>query len=161
MAQDELDLEKKVWTIPAARMKAKVAHSVPLTELALEIIKQARAYSGDEVHIFRGAHGNKPLTSASLPKALLRHWKEIGLPEAATAHDFRRTVRTRLAELGVDDAVSERVLAHKPQGLAAVYNLHAYDKEKRQALQAWEKKLRQIVGLDAAPVAKIIQMEKR
>lgn len=161
MTWEELDLEKKAWVIPAARMKAKVVHRVPLTILALDVIEQARAYSGDGAYVFSGVHGNdKSLTSGSLPKAMLRHWeKEIGLPEAATPHDMRRTVRTRLAEMGVEDIIAERVLAHKPQGIAAVYNLYAYDKEKRHALELWERKLRQIVGLDVQ-VGKVIQMRE-
>ena len=159
MAQDELDLEAKIWTIPSGRMKSKTAHRVPLTDMALELIEQARAYSGDSLFIFT-AHKDKPITSNALPKALRRHWeKEIGLPEAATPHDLRRTVRTRLAELGVEDTIAERVLAHKLQGLLKVYNHYAYDKEKRGALEAWERKLRLIVGLDKPVTAKVIPIK--
>lgn len=160
MAEDELDLKAKIWTIPASRMKGKTAHRVPLTNMALEIIKQARSYSGDSPFVFKAPHTDKPITSNALPKAMLRHWEEeIGLPEAATPHDMRRTVRTRLAELGVEDIIAERVLAHKLQGIAKVYNHYAYDNEKRQALQVWEKRLRQIVGLDKSETAKVIPMK--
>lgn len=161
MAEDELDLEGKFWTIPASRMKGKTAHRVPLTNMALEIIKQARSYSGDSPFIFKAPHTDKPITSNALPKAMRRHWEEeIGLPEAATPHDMRRTVRTRLAELGVEDIIAERVLAHKLQGIVKVYNHYAYDKEKRSALETWEKKLRLIVGLDKPETAKIIRLER-
>ena len=47
-----------------------------------------------------------------------------------------------MAELGVGDVVAERVLGHKLQGMAAIYNRHAYDVEKRQALQVWEQRLK-------------------
>lgn len=160
MAEDELDLETKFWTIPASRMKGKTAHRVPLTNTALEIITQARAYSGDSPYVFKAPHMDKPLTSNALPKAMRRHWeKEIGIPEAATPHDMRRTVRTRLAEIGVEDIIAERVLAHKLQGIVKVYNHYAYDKEKRQALTQWETKLRLIVGLDKPETARVIPIK--
>lgn len=160
MAEDELDFKAKIWTIPASRMKGKTAHRVPLTNMALEIIEQARSYSGDSPFVFKAPHTDKPITSNALPKAMLRHWEEeIGLPEAATPHDMRRTVRTRFAELGVEDIIAERVLAHKLQGIAKVYNHYAYDKEKREALTQWEKKLRLIVGLDKPEVAKVIPIK--
>jgi len=62
----------------------------------------------------------------------------MGIKEKFTPHDLRRTLRTRLAELGVNDIVAERVLGHKLQGMMAIYNQHAYDVEKRQALDIWE-----------------------
>ena len=71
---------------------------------------------------------------------------EMGLDEPFTPHDLRRTVRTRLAEIGIPDVIAERVLGHKLQGLFAVYNQHSYDNEKRQALIKWENKLSAIIG---------------
>ena len=75
-------------------------------------------------------------------------------------HDLRRTLRTRLAEIGIDDVVAERVLGHKLQGIMAVYNRHSYDTEKRQALEQWAKKLRQILGIKAPEIGKIIKMQR-
>ena len=69
-------------------------------------------------------------------------------------------MRTRLAELGIDDIVAEKVIGHSLQGMAAVYNQHGYDKEKRSALEAWERRLRSIVGLDKPERAKVIRMER-
>lgn len=71
----------------------------------------------------------------------------MGIKNAFTPHDLRRTLRTRLAELGVNDLVAERVLGHKLQGMMAVYNRHSYDVEKRQALTQWEQRLKEIVGV--------------
>ena len=52
-------------------------------------------------------------------------------------HDLRRTLRTGLAELGVNFEVAERVLNHAMPGLQAVYNRHNYMAEKRAALTLW------------------------
>ncbi len=161
MAWEEIDTEG-FWNIPAERRKGRVAQRVPLTAMALEIIEQARTYSGASRYVFISSHiDNGPMTSHALSKAILRHWSEIGFKEAFTPHDLRRTLRTRLAEIGIDDVVAERVLGHKLQGIMAVYNRHGYDTEKRQALELWEKKLRQIVGIDEPEAGKIIFMKRQ
>lgn len=158
MAWSEIDGE--VWKIPAARMKGKEDHSVPLTGMALEIIEQARTYSGESPFVFTSSHIDKtPMTSHALSKAILRHWSEIGFKEKFTPHDERRTVRTRLAELGVSDVIAERVLGHKLQGILAVYNRHGYDLEKRQALEQWERKLKHIIT--GSELGQIIPMKRK
>jgi integrase len=63
-----------------------------------------------------------------------------------TQHDLRRTLRTELSRAGVRNEVAEMVIAHKRQGVEAVYDLHRFDAEKRAALPAWEERLRAIVG---------------
>jgi integrase len=74
---------------------------------------------------------------------------KIGIP-AFTVHDLRRTVNTHMARLGVNAETRARVLNHvsakKSSITEAVYNSHAYDLEKRQALEAWARELGQIVS---------------
>jgi len=154
------EIDGDTWTIPAARMKSKDAHSVPLSDMAREIIEQARIYSGDSLFVFASTHKDEGATTTrALSKAVSRHWLEIGFKEKFTPHDLRRTLRTRLAEIGVDNVVAERVLAHKLQGLLAVYNRYDYDTEKRQALDKWAKKLRQIVGIEEPEQGKIFYLK--
>lgn len=155
MTWDEIDGE--TWKIPASRMKNGDPHDVPLTGLALEIIEQARQLSGGSPFIFRSTHRDGPMSAHALSRAIATHWQDIGIKERFTPHDLRRTMRTRLAELGVDDVVAERVLGHKLQGIMAVYNRHDYAAEKRLALEKWENNLRGIVGLPVKQ-AKIVQM---
>jgi integrase len=160
MTWDEID-PKGFWNIPAERRKGRVAQRVPLPGMALEIIEQARIYSGESRFVFASSHkNNSHLMTHTLSKAIIRHWQEIGFKEPFTPHDLRRTLRTRLAEIGVDDVVAERVLGHKLQGIMAVYNRHSYDTEKRQALERWAKKLRLILGIEAPEVGKIIKMQR-
>ncbi|MBU4179986.1 MAG: site-specific integrase, partial [Actinobacteria bacterium] len=157
MTWDELD--GSTWNIPAARMKNKEAHTVPLCSMTLEVMEQARLLSDGSAFVFKSSHlEDGPITTRSLAKGVLRHWQEIGIEEPFTPHDLRRTLRTRLAELGVSDVIAERVLGHKLQGVLAVYNRHDYDKEKRQALTMWEGRLRRIVGLEQAPSGKIVNL---
>lgn len=160
MRWDEID-ENNTWNIPAERMKGQEPHSVPLTELACEVVGYARLYSGDSQFVFRSSYQQKdsPMTAHALSRAIARHWQEMGFEEKFTPHDLRRTLRTRLAELGIDDVIAERVLGHKLQGIMAVYNRHGYDQEKRQALGRWSSKLRQIIGdVSQDQQGKIIQL---
>ncbi len=154
---DEID--GNVWTIPAERMKNREEHVVPLSELALDILEEASNLF-NKLFIFPSSfnEGKKPVTRASLGRAIIRHLndgrqknnernsKHLGI-DKFTPHDLRRTVRSKLAELGIDDVVAERVLSHKLQGVAAVYNRYDYFKEKKMALERWERHLRILVGL--------------
>lgn len=162
MTWAEIDQEG-YWNIPAARMKNGEPHRVPLTGMAMEIVEQARPYSGESCFVFKSTHraGDAPMTAHALSRALWRHWQAIGIKERFTPHDLRRTVRTRMAELGVTDVVAERVLGHKLQGIMAVYNRHGYDQEKRQALEQWERKLRRIVGIEEQGLDKVIEIRRQ
>jgi integrase len=160
MAWDEIT-PGGLWNISAERRKGNVAQCIPLSSMALQTIELARIYSGESPFVFASPHkANSHLMTHTLSKAIIRHWAEIGFQDSFTPHDLRRTVRTRLAEIGIDDVVAERVLGHKLQGIMAVYNRHSYDKEKRQALDKWEKKLRQIIGIEEPAVGKIIELRR-
>jgi len=146
MTWDEID-NHNFWNIPAIRMKNNEQNRVPLCPMALDIIKQARTYSGCE-YVFPSSYKPKnPMTRHALTRAVARHWEEMGIGEKFTPHDLRRTLRTRLSELGIDTIVAERVLGHKLSGMMSVYNQYSYDKEKRQALSLWERRLKEIIGV--------------
>ncbi len=163
MSWDEL--KDGFWNIPAERMKGKEPQCVPLTPMVLDIIEQARPYSTDSRFVFRSSYvEDSPIKPHSLARALDRHRLEMGFTEETprfTPHDLRRTVRTRLASLGVSDVVAERVLGHKLQGILAVYNRYDYDNEKREALEQWERELRRIVGIDAPKPGKVVQFKRK
>jgi len=65
--------------------------------------------------------------------------------ESWTPHDLRRTAASNLAPLGFSDEVIDAILNHAKKGVIAIYNLYRYDKEKKAALQAWEKRLFEIL----------------
>jgi len=69
-------------------------------------------------------------------------------------HDLRRTMRTHLSALPIDDRVRELVIAHRQTGLHAIYDQHAYTDEKRHALELWTTRLHSIV----APGAKVVPL---
>jgi len=154
------EIEGDLWTISARRMKGKETHQVPLTSMTLDILEEARAYSlGD--FVFGSSHKeNEPIRRQAITRAVSRHWSEMGIKEPFTPHDLRRTLRTRLAGLGVMDVIAERILGHKLQGIMAVYNQYGYAKEKRQALERWEHDLCRILGIETRQQGKIIELRR-
>jgi integrase len=161
----EFDLEKALWTIPAARMKMDAPHVVPLVREVVTLLeKLPRFKRGD--HLFTTTFGQKPINGFSKSKERLDGRMTRSLqalarfngedhPEAVTLrpfviHDVRRTVRTHLSALPVPDMVRELVIAHTKTGLHKVYDQYAYLNEKRHALELWTARLLSIVEPIAA-----------
>jgi integrase len=152
------EVKGKVWTIPASRRgKTNTAHTVPLTDTALQILEEAKAEAQRLAKRRRKASGHVfeawpglPVSTPALAKGVTRYLKELGNEKADTwghwtPHDLRRTMRTGLAALGVSETVAEAAIGHTRKGIAAVYDLHRYDAEKRTALEAWERRLLRII----------------
>jgi integrase len=155
----EFDLTRKLWTIPAKRMKADAAHIVPLTDDVLAVLESLRFKRGD--HVFSTQFGAQPVNGFSkakqrLDRQMLQSWRALARArgedrrkaeiEPFVIHDIRRTMRTGLSALPVPDLVRELVIAHSKPGLHKVYDQFAYLDEKRAALTAWEARLRSIVA---------------
>lgn len=154
----EFDLAKKLWVIPAERMKADAAHVVPLSDDAVAMLKELPTFkSGD--YLFSTTFGKAPVNGFSKSKIRLdekmfgilrEHDRKAKLPDFVI-HDVRRTVRTGLSAIpGISDLVRELVIGHTKPGLHKVYDQHAYLDEKRHALDAWAVRLRGIVEPPAA-----------
>lgn len=132
----EIDVQAKLWTIPAERMKAGREHVVPLSSAALSILEQAkgnRAVSGHE-YIFPGSHG-RPLSDMTLTKVL-----RSATSQPATVHGFRSTFRDWAAEeqSSYSDAVVEAALAHTdPNKVQAAYRRTNFLDQRRALMQAW------------------------
>ena len=147
------EIEGQIWTIPAARRKTGIAHTVPLTDTALAILDAAREESerlakrrkAESAGFVFESWPGRPVTVAALSRAVARYAPALGSTECDQGrwrpHDLRRTCRTGLAAAGVSETVAEATVGHTRKGIAAVYDLHRYDAEKRQALEAWERRL--------------------
>jgi integrase len=85
--------------------------------------------------------------------------KQVQAMPRWTIHDLRRTARTRMARLGTEPEIAERVINHVPGGLRATYDVHLYRAEKRAALALWADHLRGIVGPGAASSAGVTACE--
>ncbi|MCA9219925.1 MAG: site-specific integrase, partial [Planctomycetales bacterium] len=151
---DEFDLTRGEWTIPAERTKNRRTHLVPLSDLALEIVTEAKAAAGDSRHLFPSPRVNsdddKPVTPAALSHAFRRLAAKIKLKDARP-HDLRRTGATGLARVGVRRFDVSAALNHTSDtgGAARVtgtYDRYDYAVEKRAALELWAKHLRKVVA---------------
>ncbi|GAB6909707.1 site-specific integrase [Desulfosarcina cetonica] len=156
------EIDGETWTIPAERRKTADENRIPLLPMAKAVIDEARAFSADCQHVFRSSYKpEKPMTRHALTRSVDRHWSEMGIEEKFTPHDLRRTLRTRLAELKVDDVVAEKILGHRLQGVLGIYNRYDYAKEKRQALARWEIRLAEILGQTDGHSNKVIDLAAR
>ena len=130
-----------IWTIPAALAKNGIEHPVPLPPLALEIIKAQPRWSRTP-YVFAGRNRN-PMGHFSHNKAAfiertgMRHF---------TLHDLRRTYRTGLSSLGVEERVAEAMLNHTRPGLIAVYNRDDMWEKRLQCAQMWADHIGNLVA---------------
>ena len=150
----EFDLVKKIWTIPADRMKADAAHVVPLSDDAVALLKSLPRFdSGD--YLFSVNSGQSAVAAFSAAKnhldaeviKVLRENDPKAKLTDFVIHDIRRTVRTGLWAIpNISDLVRELVIGHTKPDLHKVYDQYAYLDEKRFALDAWAARLRGIIS---------------
>jgi integrase len=166
-----------LWTIPAERAKNGVKHEVPLSHLAVRLIREALALTearlakrerreGAEntpapTYLFPGKDPSEPMNAHAPTRALGKARGKIKVTRF-NVHDLRRTCATHLGEMGVAPHVISAVLNHVSTARAsitqAVYNRHSYAAEKRDALECWGKRLEAILaGSDAANVVALPQ----
>ncbi len=158
-AWEEIDLAEGWWTIPAEKSKNRLPHRVPLSPLALELLQAARALSGDPPWVFPSPRGDRHITGEAVDHALRRPGLEA-LGFTFVPHDLRRTAASHMTGMGIPRLVVSKILNHVERGVTAVYDRHSYDREKRQALEAWGRKLQSIVeGKEAE--AKVLSLVHR
>lgn len=131
----EIDFERQEWRIPAARMKRRVEHIVPLSSQAVQLLRILHKMNGQREHVFPSTQSpRKCITSNTLLYALYT----IGYKDKATIHGFRATASTILNESGLfeRDAI-ERQLAHMERNrIRAAYD-HAEHLPLRRQMMAW------------------------
>jgi integrase len=136
----EINLEAKTITIPGSRTKNRTHHVAPLSDLALDILKEQHRIIGRDLVFGRSDSGYLGFTFS---KKLLDEALKL---EPWVIHDIRRTVRTGLGKLGVAPHVAEATLNHLPAKLVRTYDRHTYAAEKRAALDAWASHIRLILA---------------
>jgi len=129
---NEVDLDAKTWTIPAARMKMKEEHVIPLSDRALDVLQKAKTL-GDEGLIFPGMRSGRPMSDMTMSKLV----KELGYP--VDIHGFRTSFRTWVQEqTNTAHEVAERALAHKTTNkVEAAYARSDLFEKRRELMNAW------------------------
>jgi integrase len=137
------EIQDGIWTIPGSRTKNKRAHSIPILGLAADIIASTPRQV-DRDHLFgvgpngfrNWGQGGEVLRGRleSIP-----HW---------TLHDIRRTVATRMADIGIEPHIIEACLNHQSghkSGVAGIYNRSRYEAGIRAAFERWDAELHSIL----------------
>jgi integrase len=115
----EIDLSKKLIVIPAARMKMDQAHTIPLAPMAFEILATLQRERFDCV--FSANDGRTSFTGFARSKKKLDQLSGVS---GFVIHDNRRTMRSRLSALDIQEVVREAMIAHRPKGIQGVYNVY-------------------------------------
>jgi integrase len=131
---DEVDLEKRLWVVPAIRMKMEETHRVPLTSHAMKLLEQARALSPDSEFIFPNQTTGKPLSYNTLLFVVQRR---LGL--ATTVHGLRSSFKDWASETTkFPNEVSEMALSHKISSkVESAYRRGDLLEKRRQLMGAW------------------------
>jgi integrase len=158
----EIDRDKRLWSLPAERAKNGREHLIPLSAFAIAILEEEEPseagyvfpstvtglpYKGQSIdhatqHLFnprRLAKRRKPPRKPSAGPPL------AGLMERFVPHDLRRTVATRMRELGISRGDVKMVLNHVETDVTARYDRYDGLAEKRRALDLWASRLQQII----------------
>lgn len=150
----EFDLKGRQWLLPAERSKNGLPHLIPLSDPTLAILKgMPRFASGDFVFGLGGRNGFSGFSKGKRRLGeTITELNDGELPDW-DIHDLRRSVATGMAKLGIQPVVIEAALNHVTgvrSSIASVYNLHSYEKEKRDALTRWAEHLIKVADPDAA-----------
>lgn len=136
------DIKDDVWTIPREVVKKDRSHAVPLSHAMLRNLDDSPCF-GPDAYVFTATGGTVASSNFNKTK------KELDKLSGVTGwciHDIRRTVRSKLAELGVPREVARKVLNHEDGKVDRIYNRHEYLAEKREALEKWGQHLMTLVA---------------
>ncbi|WP_281645571.1 tyrosine-type recombinase/integrase [Parendozoicomonas sp. Alg238-R29] len=152
--REHFDLDNMIWTVPPEVSKTNTPITRPITKDVYELLRQAWEVYGEDGYVLPATHGSGKERKESIPmgatapnKIIRRMREELSkkklVQEAWRCHDFRRTLSTRLSEMGVMPHVTEKMLGHALGGVMAVYNKHDWIEEQRCAYEMWQTALRE------------------
>ncbi|MEW8646647.1 MAG: tyrosine-type recombinase/integrase [Candidatus Thiodiazotropha endolucinida] len=148
-AWSEIDLTAKLWAIPAEKSKNKLPHRVPLSPQAISLLEQIKDESKDSTWLFPSPRGKgkRHILETAIDHAARLNQEAIGI-DHWVPHDLRRTAASLMTSIGITRLVVSKILNHVESGITAVYDRHSYDAEKRHALEAWGRKVDNILTGD-------------
>jgi len=131
---DELNLDARIWEIPAKRMKGKVRHTVPLSDQSITVLRGVKLYQISE-YVFPNTSNGKSLSQAGMSSVI----KRMGRKGQITVHGFRSTFRDYIAEkTELDGSIAEHALVHKLKDKSvAAYQRGAMMDKRRLMMQRY------------------------
>lgn len=135
MERSELDLDKRLWSIPAEKMKMRLPHIVPLSTQAVAILQDIAPLSGEKLVLPSVRSNSRPLSENAMNSALRR----MGYTKAeVTSHGFRSSASTILNTRGFNPDHIEAALAHQEADeVRRAYNRATYLNERIVLMQEW------------------------
>lgn len=152
----EIDVDNKLWIIPAERMKKKREHTIPLTEQTIQILERIKPISGHREYIFPADrtptnHVNEQTANAAI--------KRMGYQGKLVAHGLRSIASTTLNEQGFDPDVIEAALAHVDKNeVRRAYNRAEYLERRRVMMAWWSEHIEQaqVVNFKKSKMTKVV-----
>ena len=132
----DLDWESMVWTVPAEISKTGRPIRRPITSIGEELFKRGIMTSNSKIYLFPGQIEDTPVELHSCNRLISRLRAKIGIPHWRI-HDARRTLSTRLSEVGVMPHITEVMLGHTLIGVMAVYNKHDWLTDQAAGYEQW------------------------
>lgn len=131
---NDIDFEKRIWTIPAERMKKRRIHIVPLTDQALALLEAIKPYSGHREYVFPADRNPRTHCNSQTANMAL---KRMGFEGRLVSHGMRSMASTILNEEGFDPELIEVALAHVDKDeVRSAYNRADYI-DRRRPMMAW------------------------
>ena len=164
---EKFDADASWWNIPGHKTKNGEPHRVWLTSTAMKLVKEARKSSSHKTFVFfpgTKRHLDRCAMSHAVRRSLggseiryrfknkkrypsQKQWEQMWHLEKFTPHDLRRTAATQMGKLKVDDGVIDRgILNHIDKGVKWVYNRHAYEDERKEALELLSSEVLRLAG---------------
>jgi integrase len=153
MRWDDVDLETGWWTIPAQIAKNGLAHRVPLSHAAHDLLRSLQATASSPWVFPSPRLAQRPVKNVHKPAGQLEAYAGVSF----APHDLRRTAASHMTSMGIPRLVVGKILNHAEPGVTRVYDRHSYDTEKRQALEAWGRK---VMALVTGETAKVIPLQR-
>jgi integrase len=142
MRWDHIDFTSGWWTIPPELAKNGMAHRVPLSRQVRAILAEIKLMGISSTLVFPSPSRTGAMRTTQKAAERIRTRTGIDFRQ----HDLRRTAASHMTGMGISRLVVGKLLNHVEPGVTAVYDRHSYDREKREALEAWGERLEKIVA---------------
>jgi integrase len=150
----DIDESTSWWTIPAERAKNGLSHRVPLSSLAIALLDEVKPLGKGSPWVFPSQRKGRHLEQLVQAAHRIRDRSKVDF----TPHDLRRTAASLMTGMGVSRLTVSKILNHVERGVTATYDRHSYDAEKRQALDAWARRLKEIISGKKGAGAKVVAL---
>ena len=137
--KSEFDFNNLTWSIPPERIKNKRWHLLPIVPLAKQLLEELLLFSGDSDFLLPGRYNpDESIHKTSLGHTLKKLQKQNNLYPVFTLRDLRRTVKTRMGELGINKSIRDIIQNHALNDVSSKhYDRWDYMPEKQEALEKW------------------------